>query len=380
MLRSFIAGKSILRSSGRVFIGQTTKITVKPTTWIQLSPRVVSTKPYLCCCQSSNAPETKVKLPDTFWSQVKAKISPYGQLMRIDRPIGSWLLFWPCAWGIGLATAPGCWVDPHMLAVFGTGAFIMRGAGCTINDMWDRDIDAKVERTKDRPLVSGKITQSDALAFLAMQLGVGCVILQNLNWYSVVLGASSLSLVVIYPLMKRITHWPQFVLGMAFNAGTLLGWSAIQGSVNFSACLPLYAAGICWTIIYDTIYAHQDKVDDALSGIKSTAIRFGDKTKVWLVGFTAAMTSGLTTSGIVCNQSWPYYVSVALVTAHVAHQISTLDINNPQDCANKFLSNHQVGLLLFIGIVLGTLLQNPEAEKKQMPKPQIIHEKQLAIQ
>lgn len=254
----------------------------------------------------------------------------------------------------------------------------MRGAGCTINDMWDKDIDAKVERTKGRPLVSGEISQTDALACLAVQLGVGCVILQNLNWYSVVLGASSLGLVVLYPLAKRVTYWPQLVLGMTFNWGALLGWSATQGVVNWSACLPLYAAGICWTIIYDTIYAHQDKVDDALLGIKSTALRFGDKTKFWLAGFSVAMTSGLTISGLLCNQSWPYFASVALVTAHVAHQIATLNINNPQDCARKFISNHQVGLLLFVGILLGTLMQSPE--KKPLPKPQIIHEKQLAIQ
>ncbi|XP_058812266.1 4-hydroxybenzoate polyprenyltransferase, mitochondrial [Topomyia yanbarensis] len=281
--------------------------------------------------------------------------NPYARLMRIDRPIGSWLLFWPCGWSIALSAQAGCWPDPLMLALFGTGAFIMRGAGCTINDMWDKDIDAKVARTKGRPLVSGQLSQSDAWVFLSAQLGFGLLILLQLNWYSIVLGASSLGLVIVYPLMKRVTYWPQLVLGMTFNWGALLGWSATQGSVLWSACLPLYLAGVCWTIVYDTIYAHQDKVDDILLGIKSTAIRFGDGNKLWLSGFSTAMISGLITAGMVCEQTWPYYSSLGLISAHLAHQIYSLNINNPTDCATKFISNHQVGLILFLGIVLGTL-------------------------
>lgn len=281
--------------------------------------------------------------------------SPYARLMRVDRPIGSWLLFWPCGWSIALSAPAGCWPDPWMLALFGTGAFIMRGAGCTINDMWDRDIDGKVARTKSRPLVAGELSPADAWFFLGAQLGVGLLILLELNWYSIVLGASSLGLVIIYPLMKRVTHWPQLVLGMTFNWGALLGWSATQGSVMWSACLPLYLAGVCWTIVYDTIYAHQDKVDDALLGIKSTAIRFGDNTKLWLSGFSTAMMGGLVASGMVCEQTWPYYSALGLISAHLAHQIYSLNIDNPTDCANKFISNHQVGLILFLGIVLGTL-------------------------
>lgn len=281
--------------------------------------------------------------------------NPYSRLMRLDRPIGSWLLFWPCSWSIALSASPGCWPDPLMLALFGAGAFIMRGAGCTINDMWDRDIDAKVARTKTRPLVVGELTQSDAWVFLSAQLGIGLLILLQLNWYSILLGASSLGLVIVYPLMKRITYWPQLVLGMTFNWGTLLGWSATQGAVQWSACLPLYVAGVCWTIVYDTIYAHQDKVDDILLGIKSTAIRFGDNTKIWLTGFSTAMIGGLVASGIVCGQTWPYYSVLGVITVHLAHQIYSLNINNPTDCASKFISNQQVGLLLFLGIVLGTL-------------------------
>uniref|UniRef100_A0A182SE24 4-hydroxybenzoate polyprenyltransferase, mitochondrial n=1 Tax=Anopheles maculatus TaxID=74869 RepID=A0A182SE24_9DIPT len=303
------------------------------------------------------------------WQQ---KISPYARLMRIDRPIGSWLLFWPCGWSIALSAPAGCWPDPMMLGLFGVGAFVMRGAGCTINDLWDRDIDAKVERTRNRPLVAGEIAPFDAVVFLGGQLGVGLFVLLQLNWYSILLGASSLGLVVVYPLMKRITYWPQLMLGATFNWGALLGWSATQGSVEWAACLPLYVAGVCWTIVYDTIYAHQDKVDDLIIGIKSTALRFGDNTKLWLSGFTAAMLGNLLTAGLVCDQTWPYYTSIGLIGAHLAHQvlhtvqqqpIHSLNIHNPKDCATKFISNHQVGLLLFVGIVLGTLYKQNSDER-----------------
>ncbi|XP_046624238.1 4-hydroxybenzoate polyprenyltransferase, mitochondrial isoform X4 [Neodiprion virginianus] len=289
------------------------------------------------------------------------------RLMRIDKPIGSWLLFWPCGWSIALSALPGMIPDPQMLALFGLGAFIMRGAGCTINDMWDRDIDRKVARTKDRPLVSGEVTQLEALVFLSGQLGVGLLVLLQLNWYSILLGASSLGLVVIYPLMKRITHWPQLILGMTFNWGALLGWSAVQGTCDWSVCLPLYIAGVCWTILYDTIYAHQDKVDDILLGIKSTALKFGDNTKVWLSCFGTSMISSLLTSGIMVDQTWPYYVAVGVVGSHLANQIYTLNIDNPTDCANKFVSNHRVGFVLFTGIVLGNLLRSKKKETEKRP-------------
>ncbi|RXG62123.1 4-hydroxybenzoate polyprenyltransferase, mitochondrial [Armadillidium vulgare] len=204
------------------------------------------------------------------------KIQPYLQLMRVDRPIGSWLLFWPCGWSIALAAPSGSLPDPYILTLFAVGSFIMRGAGCTINDMWDKDLDKKVERTSSRPLAVGAVNQLESLIFLSFQLGLGCLILLQLNWYSIMLGISSLgncnNLVVLYPLMKRFTYWPQLMLGFTFNWGALLGWSAVQGSCDWSVVLPLYIAGISWTLIYDTIYAHQDKKDDALIGIKSTAL------------------------------------------------------------------------------------------------------------
>lgn len=294
-------------------------------------------------------------------------IQPYLRLMRIDKPIGTWLLFWPCGWSIALAAQAGSLPDWKMLTLFGAGALVMRGAGCTINDMWDKDLDGKVERTKDRPLVTGSVSNSDAWVFLAAQLSVALAILLQLNWYSVFLGASSLVLVIAYPLMKRITYWPQFVLGMTFNWGALLGWSAVMGTCDWSICLPLYISGVCWTIVYDTIYAHQDIADDVLLGIKSTALKFGENTKIWLSLFSAGMVSGLLTCGILSEQTWPYYISVATVGGHLVRQLYTLDIHSPKDCSYKFLSNKNVGLILFLGIVLSTLLKSEKTSnsKKQ---------------
>ncbi|XP_011883100.1 PREDICTED: 4-hydroxybenzoate polyprenyltransferase, mitochondrial [Vollenhovia emeryi] len=303
------------------------------------------------------------------------KVQPYMKLMRIDKPIGSWLLFWPCGWSIALAAPASALPDFYMLALFGTGAFIMRGAGCTINDMWDQDIDKMVTRTKERPLVTGEITSKQSLMFLAGQLSLGLLVLLQLNWYSVFLGASSLGLVIIYPLMKRITYWPQLILGMTFNWGALLGWSAVQGSCDWSICLPLYVAGICWTILYDTIYAHQDRVDDILLGMKSTAIKFGEDTKFYLSGFGIVMIASLIASGVLATQTWPYYTTVGLIATHISNQIYTLNVNDPTDCGNKFRSNHKVGMLLFLGIVLGNLMKKPIAENKngtKNTKPEIV--------
>lgn len=301
-------------------------------------------------------------------TSITSAISPYLNLMRFNRPIGTLLLFWPCGWSIALCAAPGHLPDFYTIGLFAAGALLMRGAGCTINDMWDRDIDAKVERTKNRPLVNSQINTFDAWTFLMAQLGLSLTILLQFNWNSILLGASSLGLVVTYPLMKRFTFWPQFVLGLAFNWGALLGCSVVNGSVIWPACLPLYCAGICWTIIYDTIYAHQDRVDDVIVGIKSTAIRFGEYTKPWLSGFSAAMMANLSIVGLVCDQTWPYYASLGIIGAHLSHQIFALDIHNPGDCAKKFFSNHQVGLILFLGILLGTLLKEEEGKSKKLNK------------
>ncbi|XP_033326843.2 ubiquinone biosynthesis protein COQ2, mitochondrial [Megalopta genalis] len=307
---------------------------------------------------SNMPPEQNVTFATKLVNNSSPKIRPYLKLLRIDKPIGSWLLFWPCSWSIALAAPPGALPDLQLLTLFGIGAFIMRGAGCIINDIWDQDIDGMVARTKDRPLVTGEISPLQSLVFLGSQLTLGLLVLLHLNLYSIILGASSMVLVMLYPVMKRVTFWPQLMLGMTFNWGALLGWSAVQGSCNWSVCLPLYTAGICWTLLYDTIYAHQDKIYDAIVGIKSTALKFGDKTKIYLTGFGTTMIASLITSGIIVSQTWPYYTAVGLVSVHLVNQIHSLNINNPTDCAKKFISNHRVGMILFAGIVLGNLMKD----------------------
>ncbi|KAF7391394.1 hypothetical protein HZH66_009874 [Vespula vulgaris] len=286
----------------------------------------------LCYINLSNCQERRYSgLAARILNNSSPKIQPYMRLMRIDKPIGSWLLFWPCGWSIAMAAPPS-------------------------------------SRTKDRPLATGQLTYLQSLIFLGGQLSLGLLVLLQLNWYSVLLGASSLGLVIIYPLMKRITYWPQFILGMTFNWGALLGWSAVRESCDWSVCLPLYAAGVCWTIIYDTIYAHQDKVDDLLLSIKSTALKFGDKTQLYLSAFGITMIAGLITSGIVTAQTWPYYVAVGLTGKHLVNQICTLDINNPKDCAQKFISNQRIGMMIFVGIILSNLLKDLPKKQDQKNK------------
>ncbi|XP_036891519.1 4-hydroxybenzoate polyprenyltransferase, mitochondrial [Sturnira hondurensis] len=290
-------------------------------------------------------------------------LQPYLRLMRLDKPVGTWLLYLPCTWSIGLAAEPGCFPDWYMLSLFGTGAILMRGAGCTINDMWDRDYDKKVTRTASRPIAAGDISVFQSAVFLGVQLTLALGILLCLNYYSIALGTASLLLVITYPVMKRVTYWPQLALGFTFNWGALLGWSAVKGSCDPSVCLPLYFSGIMWTLIYDTIYAYQDKRDDALIGLKSTALRFRENAKQWLSGFSAAMLGALSLVGVTAGQTVPYYAALAAVGAHLTHQIYTLDIHRPEDCWDKFASNRTVGLILFLGIVLGNLWKEKKTDE-----------------
>uniref|UniRef100_A0A1A7WI82 4-hydroxybenzoate polyprenyltransferase, mitochondrial n=2 Tax=Iconisemion striatum TaxID=60296 RepID=A0A1A7WI82_9TELE len=293
------------------------------------------------------------------------RVQPYLRLMRLDKPIGTWLLYLPCTWSIALAAEPGCLPDLGMLALFGTGALLMRGAGCTINDMWDKDFDKQVARTATRPIAAGDVSRIQALVFLGGQLSLALGVLLCLNYYSIALGASSLSLVITYPLMKRITYWPQLVLGLTFNWGALLGWSAVKGSCDWSVCLPLYFSGVMWTLIYDTIYAHQDKEDDIKVGVKSTALKFQEQTKLWLSGFTAAMISGLVVAGVNVEQTLPYYSALTVVSIHLARQIYMVDINKAEDCWKQFVSNRNLGLLLLLGVVAGNLWKESRATTVQ---------------
>ncbi|KAK7374101.1 hypothetical protein VNO80_07527 [Phaseolus coccineus] len=283
------------------------------------------------------------------------KVQPYARLARLDKPIGTWLLLWPCIWSITMAATPGHLPDFKMMTLFACGALLLRGAGCTINDLLDRDIDTMVERTKLRPVASGLLTPFQGLCFLGFQLLLGLGILLQLNNYSRVLGASSLLLVFSYPLMKRFTFWPQAYLGLTFNWGALLGWAAVKGSLDPSIVLPLYASGVFWTLVYDTIYAHQDKEDDLKVGVKSTALRFGDSTKEWITGFGIACLGGLALSGFNAEIGWPYYASLAVASGHLGWQIWTVDLSSRADCNRKFVSNKWFGAIIFGGILAGRL-------------------------
>ncbi|XP_024023800.1 4-hydroxybenzoate polyprenyltransferase, mitochondrial [Morus notabilis] len=256
---------------------------------------------------------------------------------------------------ITLAATPGHLPDFKMLTLFGCGALLLRGAGCTINDLLDRDIDTMVERTKLRPVASGLLTPFQGLCFLGFQLTLGLCFLLQLNNYSRILGASSLLLVFSYPLMKRLTFWPQAFLGLTFNWGALLGWAAVKGNIDPAVVLPLYVSGVFWTLVYDTIYAHQDKEDDLKVGVKSTALRFGDSTKKWITGFGLACIGSLALSGFNAEIGWPYYASLAAASGQLAWQIWTVDLSSRADCNRKFVSNKWFGAIIFSGILFGRL-------------------------
>jgi 4-hydroxybenzoate polyprenyltransferase len=275
---------------------------------------------------------------------------PYARLMRADRPIGTWLLLFPCWWGLALAS-PGL-PPASFLLLFAAGAFVMRGAGCTYNDIVDRDFDGRVARTADRPIPSGAVTLRGAVAFLLAQLLAGLAILLAFDATTIALGVASLVLVFTYPLMKRVTWWPQFFLGLTFNWGVLMGWTAVAGALGMPALL-LYAGGIAWTLGYDTIYAHQDKEDDALVGVKSSARRLGDRTRPALLAFYAAAAALFGAAGHAAGLSWPFWVALAAASAQMAWQAWRVDTDQPGDCLAKFRSNRLVGWILLAGIVAG---------------------------
>lgn len=299
--------------------------------------------------------DDRTDIPRDSWiERVPAGLRPYLRLARLDRPIGTWLLLLPCWWSTALA-AGGGWPDVRLIALFAIGAIAMRGAGCTVNDLADRDIDGKVARTVSRPIANGDLTVLQAFAFLGLQLGIGLLVLLQLNAFTIGLAICSLALVAFYPFAKRITYWPQFVLGLTFNWGALVGWSAVHGALAWPAVV-LYAAGICWTIGFDTIYGHQDKEDDILVGVKSTALKFGRDTWKWLVGFYAGAVLLLAAAGTLAGLAWPFYVGLALASGHLVWQVRTLDIDDPKNCLNRFKSNRDFGLIVFAAIVAGQLL------------------------
>jgi len=314
----------------------------------------------------------------TFTSSIISALPPnaqlYAQLARFDKPIGTMLLLWPCFWSTSLAAGANATSatpattevtstiidvasitgDPKLLALFATGSFLMRGAGCTINDMWDAKYDARVSRTATRPLASGALSYKQATGFLGLQLTGGLGVLLSLPHleYCFVLGAASLPLVGVYPLMKRFTNWPQLVLGMTFNWGCFMGWAAMHGSLEahngLSVLIPLYVGSTAWTLVYDTLYAHQDKKDDAKLGLKSTALHFSNQTTPILLGFSTLATGGWMMAGYNVGYVEPYYyLGCGIAGSHLHWQVLTADLNDPKNLAERFKSNTTVGAILF---------------------------------
>lgn len=285
------------------------------------------------------------------WAPAWAK--PYGRMARFDRPIGTWLLLFPGWWSLALAT-PG-WPSLWLVVLFGLGAIIMRGSGCVFNDITDRKLDAMVARTADRPLASGAVSLVQAVVFMIALGLLGFFILLQFNLFAIWVGAASLILIAIYPFMKRITYWPQAVLGLTFNWGALLGWAAVQGDLATPA-LVLYASGFFWTLGYDTIYAHQDKEDDLMFGVKSSALKLGDKTRPWLFVFHGLSLVLLGVAGSLVQLGWIFYLALFLGMLQLAWQSADVDIDDPKDCLAKFKSNRLYGWLIFAGIIVGRVV------------------------
>ncbi|RFC63544.1 4-hydroxybenzoate octaprenyltransferase [Fulvimarina endophytica] len=297
-------------------------------------------------------------LPQALW--------PYAQLARWDRPIGWQLLMWPCWWSAALAplAAPTSAVHTGLpslwhLFLFLVGSIAMRGAGCTYNDLVDERIDASVARTRSRPLPSGRVSRRDAKLFMVAQALTGFVVLIQFNAFAILLGIASLGTVAIYPFLKRVTDWPQLGLGLAFSWGALMGWACYWGSLSIAAVL-LYLGSLLWVIGYDTIYAHQDKEDDALVGVRSTAQLFGKNTKQAIVALyggalflflCAFAATGTGTAGV----AWPAYAGLAIGAAQMGWQIRSLDIDDPAQCLRLFRSNGAFGWILFFGLVFSAL-------------------------
>jgi 4-hydroxybenzoate polyprenyltransferase len=283
---------------------------------------------------------------------------PYLRLARLDRPIGSWLLLMPCWWSAALAAGVLGKVGqlPLTILLFFVGAFVMRGAGCTWNDITDRDLDALVERTRSRPIPAGQVSVAQAAAFLVIQALIGLAVLLQFNRFAVMTGIASLIIVAVYPFMKRITWWPQIVLGLAFSWGALMGFAVTLQRIDATALL-LYAGSIAWVIGYDTIYAHQDAEDDALIGIKSTALLFGARTHQALMLFYGAAVILIGTALALAGARYPAWIGLAAFAAHLVWQIRRLEIADPALCLRIFKSNRDAGLLLFAGLLVDAVMR-----------------------
>jgi 4-hydroxybenzoate polyprenyltransferase len=307
-----------------------------------------------------NEPTAVADAPRGNWVDrfAPAWFRPYARLARLDRPIGWWLLLWPCWWSAALAAdaAGRAFPKPLHLVLFLVGAIAMRGAGCTYNDIVDRDIDVKVARTRSRPIPSGQVSVGQAKAFLVIQALVGLAVLLQFNRFAVLTGLASLLAIAIYPFMKRITDWPQLTLGLAFSWGALMGWAAFFGRLDAAPSL-LYAGGILWTIGYDTIYAHQDKEDDALVGVRSTALLFGTRTRAYVGLFYAGAVLFFAGSFLAAGAGLAAFIGLGLGALHLAWQVATLRTDDPARCLILFRSNRDFGWILFAGLLADCLLR-----------------------
>jgi len=283
------------------------------------------------------------------------RVRPYLKLARMDRPVGTWLLLWPCLWSVALAAAGTFNVGHlHLMLLFGVGALVMRGAGCTYNDIIDKDFDAAVERTRSRPIPAGEITIKQAWIFLIFQCLIGLGVLLQLNVFAAGVALGSLVLVAAYPFMKRITYWPQAWLGLTFNWGALVGWAAVRGDLGWPPVV-LYAGGLFWTLGYDTIYAHQDREDDALAGVKSTALALGANTRTWVAGFYCLFIFALIGAGALAKLGVFYYIGIALAATHLGVQVRRVSIDDPVACLKVFRSNISFGWIVFASIIVGQI-------------------------
>ncbi len=286
-----------------------------------------------------------------------APLIPYLRLARADRPIGFFLLAFPCFWSVALAARSlgEAYPDPALLILFAVGALVMRAAGCTYNDIIDRDIDAQVTRTQGRPLPSGQVSVGSAIVFMVALSLIGFFVLLNFNSFTIWLGLGVLPVVALYPFVKRFSYWPQAVLGLAFNWGALLGWTSVLGRLDWAAVL-LYAGAVAWTIGYDTIYAHQDRDEDSILGLKSTALRFGRSTRTWLAVFYSVAWLAITAAGVMAHAGTAFLLGMVAAGAHLAWQVLTLDIDDPENCLERFRSNRDFGALVFGAILVDMVL------------------------
>jgi 4-hydroxybenzoate polyprenyltransferase len=298
----------------------------------------------------AHIPGSRTDIPSSGWIAVAPRpLRPFLRLMRLDRPIGTWLLLLPGWWSVALAG--GGIPDVRTMALFLAGAVLMRGAGCTYNDIVDRDIDAKVGRTATRPLPAGEVSVRAAWIFLALQIEAALVVLLQFRLFAIAVGAASLTLVAVYPFMKRVTYWPQAWLGLTFNWGALLGWAAVADTISVQAVL-LYAGGFFWTLGYDTIYAHQDREDDALAGVKSSALALGARTKPAIAVFYTLAMVLIGTAILWPAGNWPAGIALGAAAAHLIWQVATLDIAAPANCLARFRANRDFGLLVLLAVLL----------------------------